>query len=240
MKITQLLLVLALTSASCSMYAPRYAVAVSGIADQEMKPKKKYVLLSGEEGIQETSLQFKEYASFVNRALSAKGYILVDEHNEAETAIFLTYGIGDPTTSTYTYSVPVWGQTGVSSSSTYGTVSSYGGYGTYSGTTTYTPTYGITGYSSRVGQQTTYFRHAELTAVDLASFTGPESTPIWKTTIGSSGTSGDLRHVFPVMLGAAAEYIGENTGEIISIHLLAGDSRVRQIKGEFEIDEGDS
>ena len=226
--------------ASCGLGPPRFSVMVNSIADPSVQQRMSYVLYSGDEDVAETSLEFREYASYVHRGLQESGYVLAADSSKAETAVFLTYGIGDPKTKAYTYSVPTWGQTGVSSSNTYGTVSAYGGYGTYSGTTTYTPSYGITGYSSHVGYSTTYFRFAEVTAFDVPTFTGPESPPAWKTTIESVGSSGDLRRVFPIMVGAATQYFGGNTGQIVEISLREGDDRVRLIKGELDSPEADS
>ena len=97
---------------------------------------------------QEGSLEHKAYEEAVRQELNAKGFreTTVDQ---AQVAVFLAYGIdtGREVVSSY----PIIGQTGVSSSSTYGTIQSYGSYGTYSGTTTYTPTYGVveTGVTSQ-------------------------------------------------------------------------------------------
>lgn len=234
------LIFVALGLGSCGLGPPRFNVMVNSIADSSIQQRSSYVLLSGDEDVSESSLEFKEYAGFVHRALRSQGFVEAEDQSQAETAIFLTYGIGDPETRAYTYSVPTWGQTGIASSTTYGTVSTYGGYGSYSGTTTYTPTYGITGYSSRVGYSTTYFRFAEITAFDIHSFQGPESSPAWKTTIGSVGSSGDLRRVFPVMVGAAMQYLGSNTGQIVEVNLREGDYSVRVVKGELETSEADS
>ena len=44
--------------------------------------------------------------------------------------------------------MPVYGQTGISSSNTFGTINTFGNTSTYSGSTYYTPSYGITGYQN--------------------------------------------------------------------------------------------
>ncbi len=98
--------------------------------------------------MEQTSLEFIEFASYVERVLRAKGMQRVSEFGSADVAVFLSYGIGDPETSEYSYSLPVWGQTGVASSHTSGSVNTYGNSATYSGTTTYTPSYGVTGYQN--------------------------------------------------------------------------------------------
>ncbi len=240
MKTHCILILSSLGLASCGLGPTRFSVMVNSIADSNVEQRPSYVLLSGDEDVSESSLEFREYAGYVHRALQEQGFVLAEERSQAETAVFLTYGIGDPETRAYTYRVPTWGQTGISSSTTYGTVSTYGGYGSYSGTTTYTPSYGITGYTSHIGYSTTYFRFAEVTAFDILSFEGPESSPAWRTTIGSVGSSGDLRRVFPVMVGAAMQYFGGNTGQVVEVTLREGDYSVRLVKGELEASESDS
>ena len=103
---------------------------------------------------QEGSLEHKAYEQTVKQELIEKGF-RETTLDQAEIVVFLFYGIdtGKQVVSSY----PIIGQTGVSSSSTYGTVQSYGSYGTYSGTTTYTPQYGVVGTGVTSGTQYTRF-----------------------------------------------------------------------------------
>lgn len=168
------------------------------------------------------------------RVLNAQGFTAASKADDADLAIFLSYGIGDPQTQQYTYSLPVWGQTGVSSAQTYGTATAYGNSASYSGTTTYTPSYGITGYSTHTGSVTTFFRHAQITGYDFKEFRqSNKQLQLWRTTITSTGTSGDLREVFPVLIGAAVPYIATNTGKQISVQLTESADIVRAVKGEL-------
>lgn len=104
-----------------------------------------YLLLSDSEKVSEEGLEFREYASLVERALAAKGWRRVSEFSAADQIVFAGYGIGNPQKEQISYSLPVWGKTGISSAYTTGTISTYGNTGTVSATTTYTPSYGITG-----------------------------------------------------------------------------------------------
>ena len=119
----------------------------------------KYTILPSEEQVE--SLEYKSYEKVVRQQLNAKGLKEVP-FGEAEVIVFFSYGIdgGKEAVSTY----PIYGQTGVSSSSTYGTIQNYGSYGTYSGTTTYTPTYGVVG--SGAIPYTKYTRYLTLDMVD--------------------------------------------------------------------------
>lgn len=209
-----------------------FSVYVDSISAEGAGAKKSYILLPGNKDASAEELQFKEYAAYVQRALVEKGFVPEDRFEKADIAIFLTYGIGDPKEHLYSYSLPVWGQTGVSSSQTFGSVNTYGNSGTYSGTTTYTPTFGITGYTSHVGSTTTYFRFILLDAYDLDSYRKQNKmSQSWKTTITSTGTTGDLRRIFPIMVAGSKMYLGTNTGQKIQVYIYDDDMAVLEIKG---------
>ena len=54
---------------------------------------------------------------------------------------------------------------------------------------------------------------------------------VWRTTVTSSGSSGDLRRVFPILVAASKPYIGSNTENKIKVVLYENDSEVLAIKG---------
>lgn len=54
---------------------------------------------------------------------------------------------------------------------------------------------------------------------------------LWETDIKSTGSSDDLREVFPVLVAAATPYIGENTGKSVRITLSDNSKEVKFIKG---------
>ncbi|UWN49844.1 hypothetical protein ASALC70_02061 [Alcanivorax sp. ALC70] len=214
---------------------PKFNVKVSSLASAEAPQKKTYLLLPGNEGVTWEDLQFQEYASYVMRMLNSLGFKYAESSKNAELVVFLSYGIGDPDEHQYSYSLPVYGKTGVSSSSTYGTATAYGNHMTYSGTTVHTPSYGITGYNTYTGTRTVYFRYVNLIGYDFSEYQRSEKkVQLWKTTITSSGSSGDLRRVFPVLIGASGQYIGKNTNQEVSVSLHENDPSVRFVKGETE------
>jgi len=223
------LLVVALLSGCATI--PRFIVNVDSICAKSFSSPKLYVLLPGNKDTSANDLQFQEFSGYVKRALASMEYQEASSFEEADIAIFLAYGVGEPQQHQYSYSLPVWGQTGVSSSYTYGTISSYGSSGTFSGTTTYTPTYGITGYQSRVGTRIAYFRFMSLDAYDLNEYKKTqEAVQVWKTTVTSTGSSGDIRRVFPALVAASKDYIGSNTGQQVTKTLFEFDSDIRDIK----------
>ncbi|OXU14851.1 hypothetical protein [Sedimentisphaera salicampi] len=191
-----------------------------------------YFIASGMKGIYESDLQFKEFSDYVVKSLKSRGYKVTKNLEDAEAIVLLSYAISDP--KEFTKSVPIFGQTGISSSTTYGTISSLGsGSSTFSGTTNYTPSYGITGYApiTRIN----YTRQIKLVAIDWATYKNNDKEKIlWQTNVISTGTSGDLRRVFPVMIAAATPYIGNNTEKQVKVVLKENNKKVKIIKGILE------
>ena len=213
-----------------------FHIDVDSISAPSSDTLSKYILLPSLERVEVGDLQFQEYAAYVERALVSKGYTKANGFEDADIGIFLRYGIGDPQAHQYSYLLPTWGQTdwdrtGVFSSNTYGTISSYGNTGTYSGTTTYIPTYGITGYQNISSSYTTYFRFLSLLGIDLSTYRETEEVKeVWRTTVTSTGSSNDLRLVFPILVAASKPHIGMNTGKIIKVILKETDDRVTEIR----------
>jgi len=216
----------------------KFVSDINSLSQPDTAGKKLYVILPGDKGIDPSELQFMEFASYVENAMAEKGYVKVESSEQAEIAVFLSYGIGDPQTHQYSYSVPVYGQTGVSSAQTFGTVSSFGGIGTYSGRTTYTPTYGVTGYRSGVNTITTYTRFLILAAYDIAGSTNDKNpVQLWKTEVSSTGSSNDLRFVFPYMVVAMKPYLATNTGRKIRKEVYEDDPNVLHLRGTLVPDK---
>jgi hypothetical protein len=216
--------------AACSTM--KYDVSVNGFADASKSQLRSYVLLPGNTGVTADDLEFKEFASYVDRVLTSRGYQRAADPRTANIAIFLTYGIGEPQEHSYTYSIPIYGQTGVSSAYTTGTLSSYGNTGTYSGTTTYTPSYGIVGATTHRGTYTTCMRFMGLEAEDIQQYVQAKKiVPTWSLHVASEGRTCDLRQVIPVMVGASSQYIGTNTGKIINVLLKPDDPRITAVTG---------
>lgn len=210
---------------------PKFVAQVDSITAYDSTHGRTYFLLPGNEKISANDLYFKEYSRYIDRAMSGRGYTKVKDINSANIIVFFHYGIGNPAEKTYSYSLPIFGQTGVSSSNTYGTINSYGGTSTYSGTTTYTPTYGIVGSTTHVGSVTLYTRHLSLVAFDFGAYKKDKVLKeLWKTSAISTGMSGDLRQVMPLMVTAIAPYIGSNTGQMVKVAYELDSPDVLKIK----------
>jgi hypothetical protein len=149
---------------------------------------------------QEGSLEHKAYEQAVKQELNQKGFREATLE-QAEMVVFLSYGIdtGRQVVSSY----PIIGQTGVSSSSTYGTVQSYGSYGTYSGTTTYTPQHGVVGTGVTSG--TEYTRFLGLDLLERKALADGKIKKLYEGKAVSRGSTGQLAPVLPTMIKALFE-----------------------------------
>ena len=203
----------------CTTYRS-FNVSVDSICTSSACQKKTYILLPGNKDGKIGDLQFQEFAAYTEKALNMQGFMRASSIDDADVAILLCYGISDPQFYEYTYSLPIYGQTGVSSSKTSGMVNSFGGSVMYSENTNYTPSYGIVGSSTHVGTGVSFARYMVISGVDLEQFkkTGKieDAQEIWSTKANSVGASGDLREIFPILLVASQKHIAANTGKKIS------------------------
>lgn len=236
-------LMLALLLAGCSTSnigsnTPTYDVIVDGITNPSLTGWRTFTIFPVDKDVDPQDLQFKEYASYVSRALTSLGYVDVNDVSKCDATILLGYGIGDPEKDT-DY-MPLMGPTGIASSYTTGSYHGISGHKVadammggpgFSSSTTYMPTYGITG--SMPVSRITYHRYVLLGAIKPLLPGASESDRLyWKLYVDSTGSSGDLRRVFPVMIAAARDYLGKNTQGQVKISIDETDVRVSQIKGQ--------
>lgn len=188
---------------------PHVSVEVDAISSLNSKSKKIYVLVSGASDIKPDDLRFQEFASYIEKALTSKGFVKSNSPTDANVVISLIYGIGDPQRYQETRSLPVFGQTGLSSSNSSGSISRFGNTAIYNDTTTYTPTYGITGFVQKSYEYETYFRYLAIDAIDLDEFKRVQKVvQLWNMTVTSTGSSGDLREIFPILVAASVRRLG--------------------------------
>lgn len=237
----KLLIMLFFTVSVTGCVGPRYFINVDGLAAPEKiaaLDNQRYILIPGNGEVSPGDLQFQEYAGYVRRALAGKGFVEAGSVEEANIAILVTYGISSPQQNIGSYLIPTWGQTGVASAYSSGTITTNGtNSASYSGTTTYAPTYGVTGYASNTYSYNTYTRGLSLTAYDFQSFlsTGAE-VELWRTIAVSTGSSGDLRRVMPMLVAAAQTYMAINTHGEEQLVLRENDDTVVKIRGQRKPD----
>ncbi len=218
-----------LLTAGCAALGPQFYVNVNGLRDPQAPEKRTYVLYPGLKGVEPTDLQFKEFAAYVHRSLKSRGYAAAEQGGPADVVVFLSYGIGEPQTTYYSY--PIFGQVGGGTSSFTASTWGSGGYATTTGTVTSSPQFGIVG--TRTGARTEFFRWAVIEAVDVDTFVNTQKVvQLWRTTMASSGSSGDLRRVFPILVAAGQPYIATNTGQEVHRVLNEASPEVVAIRGE--------
>lgn len=164
---------------------------------------------------QEGSLEHKAYEDLVRRHLSKNGFRETTAA-QADLAVFISYEIdnGREVVSSY----PIFGQTGVASSYTYGNVyRSYGGSASYSGATTYTPTYGIVG--SAATSDTVYTRKVQLDMLNRRLLDQDKVSKIYEGRVLSSGSSGQLNLVMPYLIESLFQEFPGNSGKTKTVTL---------------------
>jgi hypothetical protein len=212
------------------------SVTVDSICSFNAKEKKKYILLPGNENCKKSDLQFIEFAEYTHKALQSAGFVKASTLDEADVGILLCYGISEPHLYQYTYSLPVYGQTGISASHSQGTVNTFGNTTMYSGQTNYTPSYGVVGSSTHIGTSIFFARYLALSGYDLKKFKKTNKLDdleeLWSTKANSVGETGDLRLIFPILLAASQNHIASSTGKKINYELKESDERVQNLKKE--------
>ena len=198
----------------------QFYISVNAIADPATPSKgKQFILLPGMKGVKGDDLQYREFAGYVETALSQKGYTRTDTDKKADLLIFLSYGIGEPQVSTYTFST------------------SYG----------YSFPVGDMWFSvpakTQTNQVVNHKIHLVLDAYDLKT---PGKQPeLWKTSVTSNSRVpnnveggifqvryydiSDLRIQIPYMIAAAKEYFGGNTRTQQHFIVRGDDQRVLEI-----------
>ena len=191
---------------------PQLNFTVESLASPTAKNRKTYPLISGNSGVLKQDLQFQEYESYLIRALNSQGFISAKSEEDADLAIVLSYGIGDPQTQQYSYTLV---EKAASSAKKYGT-------------------HVITGYSTVWASRTTFFRYAIITGYNFSGFKeSGKPVQLWQTTISSRGSSRDLKRIFPMLVGAALPYLATNTEQKVPVSLSESDKVVKIVKGEI-------
>jgi len=221
---------------SCTLGPPPFAVAIDALVSRSVGEQRSYILLPGNESVTWDDLQFQEFANYLDRALLARNFVSAENPQEAELAIVLSYGVDAPVTTQESYSRAIWGQTGfhrIYVPSRHSEGEHYREESCYY----YTPIYGVTGYRQGVRSITTFLQHAMIVAYDPQDLQeSARPVELWRVTMSSAGTRGDLRQSFPVMLAAALPYLAANSGQQIELEIYEDDAVVQMLKGVLVIE----
>ena len=168
---------------------------------------------------QANSLEFGHARDILYNKLSEIGYAPNPSGAGSQFAFFVTYGVDSGRTATS--AVPIFGQTGGSTSYSSGTIS-HGGMpsASYSGTTTTMPTYGIIGaipVSNRV-----FTRHVN---IDIYKLSDPPQK-IYEIRAVSAGTCANISAVLPLIVdGIFKNFPPPKNGTPVTVDVPADDLR---------------
>ena len=195
-----------------------YNVSVNSFDDLGSNGLRKYYVLPGNPGVTEDDFEFFEAKDYLGRLLQTKGFQPTETLASAETAIFISYGLGQPQTFTSTYSVPIYGQTSAGGPTNYNIVT-YGTNGPQvaTGTIWQQPTNGVVGQQTQTTSTTVIPKWVRIEAIDIAEYkrTG-HAKSIWVAVAVTSDNSPDLRRELPVLIASARDYIARSSGQVMS------------------------
>lgn len=222
-----------LTLAACGSFQPSqplFVVQVDAIAPPQAEIKKTYLLVSEDDAVDPRSLQFQEFASYVQRALRIQGFVPAQTAKEANIKIGLAYGISEPLHETISYDIPLRGDTGVLESSE--TKTAVSKTGEVVSTTTYRTATAIIGYRTATKTTTTFNSFVELVGFDSKTpSANAGANALWRIRMSNTGATGDIRQLFPSLLAAGTPYIGNSTGRKMDVVIREDDLGVLTVKG---------
>ena len=167
----------------------------------------------------------------MRKGLSQAGFTEASSLEQADLALFLSYGVGDAREQFYSYSVPILGRTGGGPANFSSTTFSGSGSTTTFGTIYQQPQFGVVGSEQFSGTVVTHLRHMLVDALDAKVYRADKKTvSVWRTDVVSRGTSGDLRRVFPVLVVAATPHFGKNTRQRIVLDISDTDKRLELMR----------
>jgi len=184
---------------SCAGYVESNVQSYSKIKNNDLR-KSIAILPTNKEMI--NSLEFENFSSKVAANLRYKNFNVIKDPTKAELIALVNYGIDTGQNYTSTVTLPTYGQTGYSGSSTFGSLNSYGSYGTFSGTTTYYPSYGITGYQNYTSSNTYYTRVFQLDIYEAFESLDDNPNKIYEAKLISKGSCSSLSGVIDEILSS--------------------------------------
>lgn len=210
---TIIVLVCAWLCFACVGPAVRSDIAVfHRVGDQLQGASFYFIDLEGQAG----SLEHESYCGVVGDHLIGAGMRQAPTLAEANILIAIDYFIGAPMQRTV--HMPVFGQTGVSGSTTTGVIQTYGNTSAVQARTTYTPTYGVTGYVPVNG--TAYQRGFTLLMYDSKHSQKGDVKPVYEGRVSSVGSTGALPRVLPTLIAALFEEFPGTNGDTRTEHLI--------------------
>ncbi|QNA85201.1 hypothetical protein G4G27_15230 [Sphingomonas sp. So64.6b] len=162
--------------------------------------------LVAEKGFDAESLEFRSYAAKLDKMMAARGWTRAADAGTAKVTIMVSYGIGDPKDHQYSYSI-----------------AQYNGAGQPN---TWLPIN---------GEYVSYRRWLKMSTM-RSTPDGGKPQEIWRVDVESSGSSGDIRAIFPYLVYAAAPYIGADTGQAVRVKVKDNNKDFRAFNETARVD----
>jgi hypothetical protein len=212
----------ALFLGSLACKAADHVVRVSAQRDPGMAGST-YWLVPGMDGVEPGHLEYRAFASLVERSLAARGYVRVDEGTRPHMVLLLSYGVGPPQSKSRTRG---WAIPTTTSTTVQGWRSPTTGLSTPSTITTTSWTYGVASAS-----WTEYTSWLRLSALEGGSYLeGRPVREIWNTLAYTDSKSRDLLEIFPVLLAVAMDYFALSSHREIVMHVPQRSPRIKWLR----------
>ena len=206
----KILLISLITLSGCN--STQYAINVKSqsVPQNELPEPSMCEVQYFSKDINPKSIEGREFNRQIEKVLTDRG-IQITDAKKANCTIGVAYAIEGPYKQTN--AAPIIGVTGTASTTSYttGSISAYGNtaYGSAMTQTYSTPRYGVTGY--RYYDTYYYVRWLALAAVNK------KGEEIWNANISCTGSSNDLRTIFPLLSYVAGGAIMDNKEASLTI-----------------------
>ena len=191
-KILALLVLMGAVSCADTPGVPPIAkVRVTAFSVDNPTVTNRKVFVSALDRAQLGTLEFESHRRIASNELRSHGALIVESEREAQLVALVDFRIDSGRTEQRIFSTPIFGQTGVSSATTFG------------GVTTFQPTYGVVGSQTHSVNARIFTRHG---AFDLYEKIGSTPRKVYETRAISEGPCGQpavlARNILPVLFGS--------------------------------------
>lgn len=202
-----------LCSYGCS---PKYKILAEGKVSQYYQNNKKsydkYKIVFNHERDRDDLDYQLVYNSVVN-VFKKNNYLIVENIYDADYAVFINFKVSSHTIP-INHSVPITGQTGVNTRTTY----TYGPYGVTSHTYT-TPRYGTVGYHNYQTNETFFTHLLSVTAYDFSKEHLEINKKMWEIISVTSDENSSFREIMPSLLLVLENHMATDTQGNINIEI---------------------
>jgi len=207
----------------CTGCGPKYSVLVDGITSQDFNHNinnSHYILLARDKD-KLTDLYCEKFYNEVKNVFVKNGNSVVDNISYADYIAFIDYTTSEPHKRTVTESIPIFGETGVDTHTTF----RQGPYGYVSQYTYTTPRYGTIGYNTYQRQEISYTHSLSVIAYKITD-DFKVGKGIWQLIAVTSDDSSDIRKNMQPLLFILEKYMAKDTGGHLDVDIYEKDNKL--------------